>query len=252
MSFPRRVIRWVLCIVVVVGLLLLADAGLAMRTERRTAQAVQDIAGLDVEPKVSIGGFPYTLSALTGEFSGVSATALDVDVPEFGMLNASSGYSAVEVTPAQVLSGDFSGALAELYTRTLSLDGVALGNQLGITDLEIANPYDISPSGGVASEAQLTGTPPGFDQPVTITAALRLDGPWFHLVPREVIDAPESHEQDALNAFRWDLDTRRLPLAQQAQAVYLRGGSIYFEAQRRNTTVDIRNLSPIESSADDN
>ncbi|MBZ8176370.1 LmeA family phospholipid-binding protein [Corynebacterium sp. 3HC-13] len=246
MNIPRRLIFSVVSIVLVVGLVLLVDLGLAIRAERKTAQEVRSIAGLATDPRVSIGGFPYLLSALTGEVSGISAVAFDVDVPEFGMLNASTSYSTVEITPSQLISGDFSGAVAELFSRTLSLDGVALGNQLNITNLEIANPYDISPGGGVASEVQLSGTPVGFDKPVTVVAALRLNGPWFHLIPRQVISAPEGREKDALAAFQWDLDTRRLPLAQQAEAVYVQGGSIYFETQRRNVQVQVDDLSPIK------
>ncbi|WIM71906.1 hypothetical protein QP028_10425 [Corynebacterium suedekumii] len=93
-----------------------------------------------------------------------------------------------------------------------------------MTDLDIANPYDISPAGGSVTEAQLTGTPPGFEDPVSVVVSLRLVGEMFHMEPVTLVDAPTGREDDVRAAFTYSLDTRRLPLAGRASSVVLGGG----------------------------
>lgn len=206
---------------------------------------------LETDPAIYVAGLPYLQALVTGTLPMVSADALDVNVPGIGMVNARSEATELLVEPDQVLSGDIVGAPAELITRTIGLDGVALGHLLGMTDLDIANPYDMSPSGGGVSEAQFTGTPQGFDDPITVVVTLRLDGPMFEMAPRELVDVPEGEEAAAAAAFTWELDTRELPLAGRAQAVQAQGGSIYFRAQNRNVPLTLADLSPIEASAED-
>lgn len=225
-----------------------ADSTAAIRAERAISTAVAENSNLEVHPRVYLGGVPYTQALLTGEIPRLSVEALDVDTPGLGLVNARTELTAIEADRHQVLSGDLTGATAEVFSRQLGLDGVAVGEQLGMTDLDISNPYDISPGGGPAVEVQLTGTPPGFDQPVTVIATLRLNGPTFRMVPVELRDVPPSRAEDATQAFTWELDTRSLPLAGQAEGVRVSGGSIYFTAQRRNITVAFSDLSPLEAA----
>lgn len=230
------------------AVLWLVDGAVATRVEHRISQAVAHNARLETNPAIYAAGLPYLQALVTGEMPSVSAESLDVDVPGIGMVNARSEVTELVVEPEQVLSGDILGAPAEVITRTISLDGVALGHLLGMTDLDIANPYDMSPSGGAVTEARFTGTPEGFEEPITVVVALRLDGPTFEMTPRELVDVPDGMEDEAREAFTWELNTRELPLAGQAQAVYAQGGSIYFRAQKRNVPLQLEDLSPIEAS----
>lgn len=195
-----------------------------------------------------VGGSPYLLALLTGTIPSVSVDVSDVETQAFGLVSARAELSTVTVEREQVLSGDITDSLTELIARQVSLDGVAVGSQLGMTDIDIANPYDISPSGGSASEAELTGTPEGFDDPITVVVDLRLRGSEFLMTPTQLVNVPEGREEEAREAFTWTLDTRSLPLASQAEAVYVSGGSIYFQSQRRNSEVSLTDLSPIESA----
>lgn len=224
------------------------DAAVAIHAEHAISKAVADNSNLDVAPGVYLAGVPYLQALVTGKIPRMSVEALDVDTPDFGLVNARTELEAVKVDRRQVFSGDVTGSEAELFTRKLGLDGVAVGEQLGITDLDIANPYDISPAGGPAVEVQLTGTPEGFEEPVTVVATLRLQGPHFAMTPTEFVDVPPGREEDARRAFSWELDTRSLPLSNQAQAVSVSGGSIYFEAQTRSITISFADLSPLETT----
>jgi hypothetical protein len=230
----------------------LVDSIAASRVERHISAAVEEQAGLEVSPRVNVGGAPYLAALFTGEIPTISVHALDVDVAGLGMVNAQTELTRVTVTRDQVLSGDITGSPASAFARTIRLDGVALGRLLGMTDLDIANPYDISPAGGSAAEAQLTGTPANRREPVTVIVDLRLVGEQFHMSPRELVDAPDdlspAEEEAAREAFSLTLDTRSLPLAGRASRVNMSGGSIFFEAERHNVTVRLADLSPVDVS----
>lgn len=228
---------------------LIADAAVAARAESRVASAVAAASNLDIEPQVSIGGTPYLAALISGEIGAMSVAALDVDTPGFGLVNASTELDGLKVTADQVISGNLEDAKAKLSTQVISLDAVAVGEQLNIKDLDISNPYDISPSGGAATEVQLTGTPGGFDDPVTVLASLRLDNQVMSLAPYRVEGAPKGREEDARQAFSWRLNTQLLPLDSRVEAISVSGGSLRFEAQRRNIVVKLSDLAPLESSA---
>ncbi|MCK2201257.1 LmeA family phospholipid-binding protein [Corynebacterium callunae] len=228
------------------------DSAVAARAEYHISKAVAESADLTNSPRVFAGSTIYSAAFFTGELDKVSIDMLDVEVPGVGMVNASTEVEKVAVTPEQLLSGDLEGTTAELFTRDLRMDGVAIGAQLGITDLDIAHPNDVSPSGGLASEAVLTGTPQGHIDPVSVLVTLRLVGSEFRMTPIELIDAaPDLSLDDVSGAFSWRVDTRQLPLADRAMAVYLSGGSIHFQSEARNVTLTTRELSPLAAPEED-
>lgn len=227
----------------------IADTVIAIRVERHIASSVTIRAGLEREPEVYVAGIPYIGALITQEIPLVTVESQDIDAPNLGLVNSRVELTDLEATREQVLSGDYVGASSKLVRNLLSLDGVAVGKHLAITDLTMSNPYDISPGGGQASEATLTGTPPGFSEPVSVMVALRLRGDTFEMLPRRVITAPSGREDEALEAFRWSFSTPSLPLSGPAESVYLNGGSIYFESERRNTTVTDTDLLPLHYEA---
>lgn len=250
MKIPGRFARPVVALASVVGVLgtaWIADSAIAMRAEHNLSQAVKETSRLGTSPSTYIGGMPYTLALVTKEVPLVEVQALDVEVPDMGLVSAATTLRDVEVSPSQLLSGDLQGAHVSTLSRSISLDAVALGRLLGMTDLAIANPKNISPTGGVASEAELTGTIPGAQEQASAVVTLRLVGPEFRMIPQEVKNLPAGlSEDEVMEAFTLKFDTRELPLPNQATAVKLLGGSISFETQRFNTDVRIVDLSPIE------
>ena len=255
MYVPRLLLITVTTLAVLLGAGWLVDSLAAVRFERTVSREVQEAARLDNSPGVNVGGFPFLLALGSGEIPSVDVHALDVDVATVGMVNATTRISDVTATREQILSGDISGASARSFTRTIRLDGVALGRLLDMTDLDISHPYDISPSGGVAAEAQLTGTPFNQREPSTVVVDLRLVGNEFRMTPRELVDAPAdqtpAEAQAIRDAFTLTLDTRRLPLAGRASTVNVSGGSIFFKAQRFNVPVRMSSLSPVEVTEQD-
>lgn len=220
------------------------DTALAAGSERKFAESIKHTADLEVTPEVYIGGFPFLLGYASGQIPTVSVFVTDVELPTLGLMRVGTTALSVETTPEQIMAGDFTNASAELVKRILSFDAVALGNQLGITDLDISNPYNVSPSGGHSAEARLRGTIPGTKEPTTVLVDLRINGPHFTIIPTKVVEGDELPEEELLAAFGYTLDTRGLPLKEQANYVYLNGGTISLESEQRTVTLTAADFAP--------
>lgn len=221
------------------------DNAVAVRAERRIAKDTEQHARLEVSSHVNIGGVPYLANIFRKETPTLSAEVMDITVPGFGLVSARTDVADLKLSRHEILTGELDAAPAKLLTRTLRLDGVAMGTFLHITDLDISNPYDISPSGGPTAEVQLTGTPEGFTEPASVIAALRITDTTVSITPREVLHAPPGREDDVKRAFTWSIDSRLLPMPTRTNRVYCQGGSIYFESEQRNIVIDTSDLSPI-------
>lgn len=242
----RRILVSSLSVVLAVGGLgWLGDAAMATRTENAISQQVKQEARLDTTPNVNVSGFPFLLSYANHTFSDLTVGISDITVPTFGLVRSTTVLTKVTVTNEQMSSGVLDGAKAQLIARNVGLDGVSIGHLLGITDLDVSNPYNVSPAGGNVSEAQLMGTPEGFDKPVTVQVKLRLSGPTFKMTPTELIDGPAERQEEIFKDFTLEFDTNTLPMGAQASYVFLSGGTVYFQSQERNVTVHMSDLSPI-------
>lgn len=217
-----------------------------------TAWASFDEARLANEGEQAyIGGFPHALSKVTGKVPRTTVEQLDVEITGFGAgaegppgtIGASSTIGTVGV---DVIDHVQSTQRARLVRRRIRLDGVGFGELLGVSDLEMANPYDISPAGGAASEARLTGTLPGMEEPASAVVTLRLRDGIFQMRPSEILTVPEGKApEDVVKGFTLEFDTRSLPLAGAADRVQIVGGSIEFARERRNTTVTPEDFHPL-------
>lgn len=226
----------------------LADTAIAMRAEHALSTHAAQLSDLSTAPAAYVGGLPFRST-----IPRISLDALDVPVASVGVGNAGIELVDVKLTHPRTLTitDDLPGAKASLVRRSVRLDGVAFGQLLGMTDLDIASPYDISPSGGGASEARLTGTLPGADQPVTVVVTLRLEGPEFVMRPSELLDVPPELVDQAIAAFTLRRNTADLPLGGPADQVQLTGGSIEFSRDRINTYVEESDLTPLAHDAAD-
>lgn len=228
------------------------DSLAASSVERELAKQASEInefAAIAATPEAYVAGFPFLLATLTGTIPRVSVSVVDVPITEVGVGNAGVEIFNLKLPkpyPERLAAGNLIGAEADAVRRRIRLDGVAFGQLLNITDLDISNPYDISPGGGGASEARLTGTVPGTQEPTSVVVSLRLDGPQFHMRPTQLIDVAPELIDTVLQAYTLDLDTRGLPLGGQADFVQLSGGSIEFSKDRINTVVTAHDLAPLD------
>ena len=227
-----------------------ADTVAASRAEARLSRGAEEFDRLASAPDAYIGGFPFSAAVLTRKVPRVTLTTLDAPVEGLGVVNATAEAFDIDLAgsgaPERVYNADFVGSEARLVRRRIRLDGVAFGQLLGMTDLDISNPYDISPLGGVASEAQLTGTPPGMGEPATVVVTLRLSDGVFSMRPSSLIDVPAgASPDDVLAAFTLDRNTRDLPLGGPADLVQVSGGSVEFSRDRINVVLAPDDLTPL-------
>ncbi|MDY5786087.1 DUF2993 domain-containing protein [Corynebacterium sp.] len=246
----RRALAAATLAALLVASLALVDAAIASRTERALSLQAVLRDNLPTAPDVYIGGFPFLAAVAADSVPAVRVSSLDVPVDGVGVVNASAEAFDVDIPGDKILAADFTGGEATLVRRKIRLDGVAFGALLGMTDLDIANPYDISPRGGVASQAQLMGTVPDTDTPATVVVTLRLTDGVFEMRPSKLVDvAPEDTER-VLDAFTLTLDTRDFPLGGPAGLVQLSGGSIEFSRDRMNVTLSPEDFTPLATPAD--
>jgi hypothetical protein len=92
-------------VVVLLGLLLVADRVGAVVASRAVARQVQTSAGLAVQPDVSIGGFPFLTQALAGRYDAVEVRADRVPAGELTLTRLDATLTGVEVALSDALSG---------------------------------------------------------------------------------------------------------------------------------------------------
>lgn len=223
-----------------------ADSALAAHAETQLSRSIAQQAGLEHSPAVYIAGDPlFILTLIRGEVPTIAATIEDEDVAPFGLVSTTVEVNDVTLSSADILAGRVENAEAKLRTSSVKLDPVALGGLLGIEDLDISNPYNISPSGVASPEAQLRGTLAGQSEPITVRADLRIEGDMFHLIPTEVLDNPTSLDSaEALAGFALDFPTADLPLSAPASYVLVTGGSIQFQSSERGITANTKDFAP--------
>ncbi|WP_315187395.1 DUF2993 domain-containing protein [Corynebacterium durum] len=223
----------------------LVDSIVAARVEMRIAQEIEAVTPVESNPRIYVGGFPYLLALSTHKVPAITSESLDVRIPGLGLVNLRTEADRVTLSNEQLLNGNIEGAKAKALSHYMRLDGVALGSFLNITDLDISHPSDISPTSTSASEAQLTGTPPNFTEPVVAEVKLRIKGSTISIEPTSVRGAPPGREEEALNAFSWTVDSTELPLGGRATSINCNGGSIYISSEISNVTLSYKDFAPL-------
>nr|WP_306428515.1 MULTISPECIES: DUF2993 domain-containing protein [unclassified Corynebacterium] len=232
----------------VLGCGFLADTALATRAEAQLSRTIAADAELTQVPSVFIGGGPlFLLGVLKGEVPTVAASINDATSNRYGLVSTQVEFKDVTMSAQDILAGNVDGANAKLMSSLVRLDPVAVGELLHIPDLDISNPHNISPAGVPSSEVQLRGTIDGQEEPVTVRADLRLNGPTFRMTPTLVLDNPTTLSEEAIyQAFDLSFDTNTLPLGSQADYVAVSGGVILFSATKRDVVVEISEFTQFD------
>ncbi|MEO9327916.1 LmeA family phospholipid-binding protein [Gordonia aurantiaca] len=251
-------VRKVLVISVVVVVLaaaaaLLADVGVAIRSEHRLSRAIAESPRVPFDPEVTLTGFPFLTQSSDGRYSGATIAAKGVETPgcepERGTCRAELGATLglFDGPPG----GRFSGSDV-LHTSSISaytrLDAVTLARYLRITDLTLSTPAPEGKAGGggpqdgVVSRSEgvvLTGTvalppsdgldprdPPSasdYDGPkvrVSVSVdlavengALRIRATDFYTGPERHVDADVPEDMRTAVLDRFSMVLPRLPMA---------------------------------------
>lgn len=157
--------KFVITLVVLAVLLVAADFGLRAYAESRAADAINSELGRDVQPDVSIEGFPFLLHAIQGSYPEVIMTASTAAGSITGV-HAVLDLSRVTLPLRDALAGDTSNLAARSASLQALLPLDSLAAALGRPDVILS----AGPDGGVLVSSTLSVA--GRAIPVSGTASI--------------------------------------------------------------------------------
>jgi hypothetical protein len=125
----RHPVRWLVTLVVLVGLAVGADRVAAHVAAGRIATAVQTDAHLPHKPKVDVHGFPFLTQAVGGKYDRIEVTAADV-FDSLGSSLTTVNFEGVHIPPSNALAGKVS---------QIPVDHVTGSVQVSFADVEKAS-----------------------------------------------------------------------------------------------------------------
>ncbi len=226
--------RLIIGLLVLVGLVVAADFGVAAVAESAVSREMREQLGLPDDPEVRINGFPFAIQALAGTYASIDVSAPRLQVGDLTDVEVSAQLRGVDAPLADVLgSGPKSLRVAEA-DGTVRIGADDIERLLGtVDDLQIGSLDEKAldeavEDGGAASLADLdpdttaqiygTTTALGEEMPVSVIVSLELDGGVARIVPRDIRvgadpkSLPEADQDDLRDQFTVAIDPGSLPL----------------------------------------
>jgi hypothetical protein len=264
----RRTRRLVISLVVLVGVLVGADFGLAAFAEHTVSQKAREQLQLTDDPSVTIHGFPFTTQAISGDYRhislsasgvpiqdlkdvGVNAELTDVTAPLSDLVHGNTGAIKIGKLEAQVTikASDIAKIdpltkIEDLRIEPSSVEYVQTGQDA--TDSsgdqqQQSEDQDKSKAGiRVSGNVQIAG------QKIEIFcfAMIELHGTSIDIVPqrlqygndKETTVVPQSVQKALLPNFKASIDTGSLPFEVTPTAVQVNSGSVTIKGEAQNVT----------------
>lgn len=159
--------RLLISLVVILGLLVVADRVARAAADRAVAQRIQKDQGLTQRPDVSIDGFPFLTQALSGRYDHVTMTLHDLHDGPVPVQTLRVVLRGVHVPLSAVFSRHVASVPVDRATATVLVRYADLGANVG------GNHLTVSP--GPDGEVKVTGTVSALGQSVTASGEGRLD-----------------------------------------------------------------------------
>jgi len=172
--------RLLVALVVLAGLLLVADRGLAAAAQRTVASEVQLAAGLAAEPDVDLGGFPFLTQAVRGRYDRVEVSSTRVPAGALVLDRLDAVLLGAQVPLGEAISGSVARVPVEQITARALVSYDQLEQQAEDRGLTFA------PDAG---RLRVTGTVEIFGRELSAVAVSRLD-----VVDGDLIVTAESFE----------------------------------------------------------
>ncbi|MEX2288733.1 MAG: DUF2993 domain-containing protein [Mycobacteriales bacterium] len=153
--------RIAISLVVLLGLLLVADRAAAAFAAQAVAAQAQAAAGLRSEPDVDVGGFPFLTQALAGRYTRVEVRADVVTAGEITLNRLEATLDGAQVPLSDALSGS---------VEQVPVDGIRARAVVGYDELSRRSgdrQLVVSPAGG---QLRVTGSVQVLGREVSATA----------------------------------------------------------------------------------
>lgn len=256
--------RIVISLVVVVGLLVAADFGLAAYAEHMVSQKAREQLKLTDDPSVTIHGFPFTTQAISGDYShislsasgvpiqdlkdvGVNAELTDVTAPLSDLIHGNTDAIQIGELEAQVTikASDLAKVdpltkIEDLRIEPSSIEYVQTGQEADDPQQEQQEEEQDKSKAGirVSGNVQIAG------QQIEIFcfAMIELHGTSIDIVPqrlqygndKETTVVPQSVQKALLPNFKASIDTGSLPFEVTPTAVQVNSGSVTIKGEAKN------------------
>jgi hypothetical protein len=170
----------IVVVIVLVGLLVGADYGLAAAAEYQVSKRMRAELNLADDPSVDIHGFPFITQAIAGDYSDISINATGVPAENtLRDLEIDADLHNVRVKLSELLSGSVSQIRVDEVDGQVKVKASDIGRLLNIPDLTI-NPISLDSVLGVgaqdALDQQEKAQHPGETNPLTSEAGVLLTG----------------------------------------------------------------------------
>jgi DUF2993 family protein len=253
--------RLIIILLVLGGLLVVADYGAAAVAESAVSRQMRGELGLIDDPSVRINGFPFLTQAIAGTYSSIDVDATRIQYGSFKELEINaqlhdvvaplsmmlgSGPKSLEVSSAEgivkINAADLQRLIPEAKKiRIESVDKTSL--QQAVKNGADTSVASMSPE----KTARLVGTVDFFGQSaeIAVLAALEIDKGKPSIVPVDArlsngkgLPVPGSVLRQILDLFRVPLITGDLPLDVTADTFQAKDGTLQISGTARNLTLD--------------
>jgi hypothetical protein len=258
-------------LVIVFGLLVVADFGAASAAEYQVSKQMRAQLQLSEDPSVRINGFPFLAQAAMGDFRDVQLQAQAVKVGQLSEVGLEANLHHAKVSAADMIAGKANKLdVAEIVGRA-RLKSSDVGRLIGITDLTIVPaPKDALSGvpGGGSDRTQTPGTTvdqtkttiqldgsvniAGADNKVRVIAVLSLLNGQMKIEPRKLelnnnalgpIPLPPLFQKSVLQQFTTTLDPGMLPFRISPTAVRAEEGALVVEGTAHDVTIGAGGMS---------
>lgn len=258
----------IISVLVLAGVLVAADYGLAAAAEYQVSKRMRTQLNLASDPSVYIHGFPFITQAIGGDYSDISIQAQGVPAKDLRDLEIDADLHNVRIRLSDLLAGNVSQLRVDEVDGQVQIKSGDIGRLLGLPDLQI-NPVSLDTVLGVgaqnAADEQAKREDPGATNPmdaqtgVQLTATINIAGEQTQVNAFGVISAsqgavlitpkklqltnglvsgqlPDSLLQTFAHDFSTTLSSANLPLpfAVQATGVNVVSGAIVVQGKADN------------------
>ncbi|HEX9334606.1 MAG TPA: DUF2993 domain-containing protein, partial [Pseudonocardiaceae bacterium] len=145
----------IVVVVVLVGLLVGADYGLAAAAEYQVSKKMRSELNLADDPSVDIHGFPFITQAIAGDYHDITVNATGVPAKNtLRDLEVDADLHDVRVRLSDLLSGNVSQVRVDEVDGQVKVKASDIGRLLNIPDLTI-NPISLDVVAGVGAQDAL-------------------------------------------------------------------------------------------------
>jgi hypothetical protein len=251
--------RLIIALLVLVGLLVAVDFGVAALAESAVSRQMREQLGLVDDPSVRINGFPFLTQALTGHYRSVDVSAQRISVGQLRELEVRAQLRDVTTPLGELLGSGPRTLRVQEAEGTVRIGPDDLERLLpGVDRLRIENIDAEALERAVADggdpslleivpdrAARLVATTSVLDQEVSVIAVLRLADGQAQIEPRDVrlgdadaLPLPSVAQRTLSELFTLRVDPGSLPLAVTPTTLRPRDGTLEISGTAENLVLN--------------